>query len=571
MSQQNHFEVVIIGGGVSGLTSAALFSRFGLRTCVLEMDARPGGYIAGFRRKDFRFDSAIHWLNQCGDSGLVTKAFEAIGKDYPKAKTQTNIRRFLGPDMDFLVTNDPDQLKKSLIEKFPEDRKGIIRFFKDAKRLCKSFDGYEKIIRTPLTMTAREKAARAFRMLKFAGPFIPHVRFSGEKGVRKGLNKYFKSEKLKQIFAAEPDLLSCLIPISWAYSQDFQTPPEGGSQSFAEWLVHVIQHFGNEVRFKSRVKEIHVDGNVATGVTYISKGEEHQLTADHIIAACDVETLYEKMLPKEVSPSKLVHKLRDAELYASAVTLSIGIDCLPESLGFGEEIIYVADPSLPREKLGDGDPKTSGMHVLAPSVRDQSLAPNGKGTLTIFIPGFIDQFNQWETTLGPDGQYIRGDEYKTLKNDIAQILIERLEKQMGVDISKHIEYLDIATPVTHHRYTGNRGGTMMGARPGKENMKAKIAHYKTPVENLLLSGHWAELGGGVPVAVKASLNTTLMVLQKTRPDAFKSFAQYVDGKISAEQLGFSDAVKHYPENWQQRPTPAQRREKKAQTDTKAIA
>ena len=63
---KDKYDVLIIGAGISGLTSAALYSRFGMSVCLLEMDARPGGYLAGFRRNDFRFDSAIHWLNQCG-------------------------------------------------------------------------------------------------------------------------------------------------------------------------------------------------------------------------------------------------------------------------------------------------------------------------------------------------------------------------------------------------------------------------------------------------------------------------------------------------------------------------
>ena len=55
------YDVIVIGAGISGLTAAGLLSRAGLSVCVLEMDARPGGYLAGFRRKDFRFDlSLIH-------------------------------------------------------------------------------------------------------------------------------------------------------------------------------------------------------------------------------------------------------------------------------------------------------------------------------------------------------------------------------------------------------------------------------------------------------------------------------------------------------------------------------
>jgi 2-polyprenyl-6-methoxyphenol hydroxylase-like FAD-dependent oxidoreductase len=38
-------DVVMIGAGMGGLTSAALLAKAGLDVCVIEMDARPGGQI----------------------------------------------------------------------------------------------------------------------------------------------------------------------------------------------------------------------------------------------------------------------------------------------------------------------------------------------------------------------------------------------------------------------------------------------------------------------------------------------------------------------------------------------
>ena len=84
-------------------------------------------------------------------------------------------------------------------------------------------------------------------------------------------------------------------------------------------------------------------------------------------------------------------------------------------------------------------------------------------------------------------------------------------------LREHILFYEVATPVTHWRYTGNRGGTMMGAKPGRANMQNGVARYRTPVNNLLLGGHWAELGGGVPIAVKAGANSALMVLRPNGP------------------------------------------------------
>ena len=56
------FDVIIIGAGVSGLTAAALLSKAGLKVCVLERHYLIGGYLQGFDRKGFVFDTAIHWF-----------------------------------------------------------------------------------------------------------------------------------------------------------------------------------------------------------------------------------------------------------------------------------------------------------------------------------------------------------------------------------------------------------------------------------------------------------------------------------------------------------------------------
>lgn len=561
MSQTNHFDVVIIGAGISGLTSAGLFSRLGYSVCILEMDARPGGYIAGFKRLDYRFDSAIHWLNQCGPNGLITKAFQFIGTDYPKCEIQHLVRRYKLDDMDYLVTTNVDDFMNELIRDFPEDEKGIRRFFRDAKRISKSFADFENINRNMSTMGLFEKAVRGMKMLKFVIPFIPHITYSGDEGVKKGLKNYFTNEKLMRLFGAEHDLLSCLIPISWAHIQDFQYPPKGGSQTFAEWLAHVTYEYKNEIRFQSRVKEIILEGNKAVGVRYDQKKKEgpQEVFGKYIVAACDVETLYEKMLPKGFVPDKKLKVLKDAELYASAVTLSIALDCTAESLGFGKEMYYIADGGTSRDDLGNGKPETSGIHVVASSTRDTSMAPEGKGTLTIFIPGWLDKFNNWETKTNDKGEVERGEEYKKLKQEISDIVIARVNKKFGIDILKHVVYLDIATPVTHLRYTGNRGGTMMGARPGKANMQAKVAHYKTPVNNLYLSGHWAELGGGIPVAVRAALNTTLLILKMEDKTKFRLLANYVDGNLSPEQIEKSDLTLPYANNWEMNLTPAHKK------------
>ncbi|HUT76755.1 MAG TPA: FAD-dependent oxidoreductase, partial [Polyangia bacterium] len=72
-------DVAVIGGGIGGLVTGALLARAGIEVCVIEAGAKPGGYLAGFSRGGFAFDTAVHWLNQCGPDGMVRRIFDLIG------------------------------------------------------------------------------------------------------------------------------------------------------------------------------------------------------------------------------------------------------------------------------------------------------------------------------------------------------------------------------------------------------------------------------------------------------------------------------------------------------------
>ncbi len=531
-----YYDVIIIGGGISGLTSSALLSKAGFSCCVFEKNDKLGGYLAGFDRKGFKFDTAVHWLNDCRSEGFVSRILKIVDKDIPEAEKQEEIRRYLNEKSDFLLTNNPDNLKKSLIKKFPEEEKGISKFFRDAHRISVSFNNYVNLGRSLETRSIFGKFLYGLKMLKFAVSFIPHIKYSGNTGVTKGLNKYSKNREFQDIFGAEQDLLSCLVPVAWAYSDNFQKTPEGGSRIYPLWLENKTKKFGGSVFVNSEVTDILVENKTVTGVKVVKNKKRYEVKCKYAVVASDAEALFEKLLPDNSEIKKRKEKIKNAELYSSALTVSVALDCTAEKLGFGEENIYFFDSSVNREDLSNGDAYKSGIHISAASVRDKTLAPEGKGTLSLFIPAWIHNNNFWECEKDENGNFIRGENYKKLKNNYAEILINRVQQRICPDLKEHILFYDVSTPITYLRYSGNKNGTMMGQRPGKNNIKNKVASYKTPIKNLFQSGHWADLGGGVPIAVKSAMNTSLMILKKENKSVFKLFADYIDGKTNVEKL-----------------------------------
>jgi len=517
MESDSQFDVAVIGAGISGLTAAALLSKAGLRVVVLEAGPRPGGYLAGFKRNGFVFDSAIQWLNQCQPGGLSYKLFEYLGADFPKCRPLTRVRRYKGDSFDYLLTNDPVRLQDRLIKDFPSEKEGIRRFFKDARVLGEHLQILNSRMRAMETMSLWEKTGYGLRMLHWVLPVWKHLKISAEKG----LERYFRSEDLKKIFCSEDSMMAVMVPIGWAFMGDFQAPPTGGSSAFIEWLCGRIESSGSQIMLEHPVQSVLLQDGRAAGVT-LDTGEA--VEARYVLGACDLETLYEKMLPPGTIPKDLALRLKQADLYYSTVSVFIGLDCDAAGLGFDEELICLTRDDVPRMDHSSGDPRKTSLIVIAPSVRDPSLAPEGKGTLTIHCPAYLDYADRWKTDEG----LVRGDAYRSFKREFAEIMIERVEKALAPDLRKHIEVLEIATPVTYLRYTGNRDGSIMGARPSNKNIKNKIAHYRTPVQNLLLAGHWAEYGGGLPIAMKAAANASLLILQQTHKSAYMELREVVD-------------------------------------------
>lgn len=524
---EKKFDVVIIGAGVSGLTAAALLSKAGLSVCVLERHRLIGGYLQGFERRGFVFDTAIHWLNQYDEKGSVTNVFKYLGNDFPMPIGMKRIHRHILKDYEFLLSNNPDELKNKLIEDFPDEKEGIEKFFKAAREVAEVSKKFPKFFISSETKNGLSKYFFKLKQLGIIYPLIKYALYGGEKGVEKGLRKFFKNEKLIRIFCSEPDLLSCLFPIAWAYNNDYQNPPIGGSQVIPEWLAKKVNPETSEIILSADVFKIDVKDNKFNSVTYKKRLKEFTVYGTYLIAACDTDVLYKKLLPSSLVPQKLKAKLDSAELYSSSVTISVALKCSAESLGFGDEMIQLFNEDVGRKEHSSGDPYKSFISILAPTVRDKTLAPENHGTLNIFVPAWMNYCNNWGTSLNTSGEYDRNEQYKQIKEEFAQIIFERIEKSFCKNLREHILFYEVATPITYYRYTHNKDGSMMGTRPGKINMQLKVAHYKTPIKNIIIGGHWAELGGGVPIAVKAAYNASMIVLKDYKPSAYKAMENYI--------------------------------------------
>jgi prolycopene isomerase len=521
--------VGIIGAGVGGLAAAALLAQAGLEVCVLEAAPKPGGCLAGFNRSGFVFDTAVHWLNQSGPGGMVRRLLDCAGPDAPATPTMQRIRRYRGDGFDYLLTNDPDALLRSLSSDFPEDRAGLAAFFSAARNLGASFARMGVNIRAEQTMTLPERLRAVLRMTAAGLPFL---RYAGA-GADKGLRRFFRGPILDRMWRAESGLIACMMPVAWAYSGDFQRPAEGGSQRIPAWLAEVCRGAGGRISCGRKVERIVVEGGRAVALRYGTgegRATEGEIRCRHVIAACDAESIYRRLLPAGTVSRSFCDRLASAEIYDSAVSVFIGLSSPAADLGIGEELVHITAGGLSRRDHTSGDPEKAEINLLVPSISDPGLAPPGKATLILHASASIGHNDTWKT--GPG--FERGEGYRELKQRFADTLVDRVERNLGVDLRSRIEVCEVATPITYRRYTGNRDGAMMGFRPSWRNLRSGLARRVTPIGNVLVGSQWAELGGGLPGALRAGANAAAIILKGERPEAFSKLRDALDGRVGSD-------------------------------------
>jgi prolycopene isomerase len=281
----------------------------------------------------------------------------------------------------------------------------------------------------------------------------------------------------------------------------------------------------------TRVTRIVVEGDRATAVRYATGGSAGglgEMRCRHVVAACDAATVYRDLLPDNAVGRRLLERMERAEVHDSAVSVFLGLSSPPAGLRIREELVHLTRDGVGRGDHSSGDPAMTEINLTIPSISDPTLAPPGKATMILHTAARIGQNGTWRT--GPG--LARGEAYEDFKRRYAEVLLDRVERSFGVDLRSSVEVCEVATPVTYGRLTGNRDGAIMGFKPTRGNLRARVARSTTPVRNVLMGGQWAEVGGGVPSAVRAGANVAAIILRDENPAAFASLREIMDGSVA---------------------------------------
>ena len=110
------FDLVVIGGGMGGLATAALSQKFGLRTALLEAHTKLGGCAGYFKRGTYAFDAGATALMGFEVGEPIGDLLRVLGIDFPTEPTPSY--RVHLPDRRLDIVPDSSAFVASSIEMF---------------------------------------------------------------------------------------------------------------------------------------------------------------------------------------------------------------------------------------------------------------------------------------------------------------------------------------------------------------------------------------------------------------------------------------------------------------------
>lgn len=474
---------MIIGAGIGGLTAAAYLARAGVNVLVVERTEKAGGYCGTFFRDGFKFDEAVHYINNLAPGSSFHSLCDELGvfSRVQLIRIDPSDHLVMGA-LRFSVYRDLNRTVKQLQDLFPEEAEGITRFFETVAH---------------------------FNFSELYGRY-------SKKTLYEVLGEFFHSRQLVTvlgIFAATlgllPDQLSGLAGLAYYRGSilDGGYHPIGGAQAFANALRDIVTSHGGEITYGRHVQRISISPRGVEGVV-LDDGTDVQSRV--VISNCDVTQTFLKLVGRDHFEEDVIDRIEHMRPSLSNFVVYLGLRGSLEAdvptccnlWYFPFKEYREASVDLTKDDREDGF-----VHISFPSLHDRTMAPKNHESVILFA-----------------GASFRNEEYwRQRKESFMELLIRRASR-----VIPHLEERIVVklpgTPQTLLRYTLNREGSYRGWAPTPDQAKLGLVPQRTQIPGLLLAGHWitTPVGHGgvsmVAMSGRSAAKLAMGILKKNRRD-----------------------------------------------------
>jgi phytoene dehydrogenase-like protein len=441
MNQQNEYDTIIIGAGMSGLAAGIRLAHYDQRVCVLEKHWTIGGLNSFYRVNGRNYDVGLHAMTNFTEKGAkkgplarLLKQLRFRWDDFQLAEQAGSRIAFPGIHLDF--TNDIQTLLTEVESKFPHQKDAF-------QNLLNKLVDYDDLTQDDFALSTRKILGEILSDPLLIEMLLCPLMWYGN--------------------AREHDMdwgQFCIMFRS-IFLEGFARPFKG-VRLILKHLVRRFRELGGELRLRSGVAKICVDHGHATGVQ-LENGT--MLTAKRILSSAGIIETMRMCDDQSISQVQMAGELSFIE------SISV-LECQPKKFGFDKTIVFYNDSETfhwtkPSNQLCD---VRTGV-ICSPNNYLYSSADGELDAGFVRLTTIADH-QRW-SDLSPE-RYAY-EKLRWYDESVASAV------RFMPDFRRHVIDTDVFTPKTIRRFTSHDNGAVYGA-PDKQ------LDGTTRLDNLFLCG-----------------------------------------------------------------------------------
>jgi phytoene desaturase len=462
--------VLIIGGGVAGLSAGCYALRSGFRTTIVEHNLALGGVCTAWQRGPYTVDGCVHWLT----GGPFARAYEEVGilPQLPLRTLDTWVTyRDARDGLVIPFSRDLDAFVARLAELAPEDRSELGRLREAAAEVVRMQPPLDAPQLTPL-----RDHVRAFWELRGTVGTLIHFR----KPISVWTSEHLHNERLRRMFRCTMpgDAPALFLAMVLGYlEQGYLSRPVGGTAAFRAALERSYCELGGEAVLHATVDEVLVERDRATGVRL---ADGRMLPADIVLSTASAPETVLRLLGGRYDAAATRERLALWKLFDPIVLASFGV----EDAYAGTPGMLLIDGMAP---FSIGGRESDYLYVRVCN-DDASFAPAGHSVVQAML---ATDYDWWAT---------RGTHYGHEKDAVTETVLGLLEPHFA-GLRANVRMTDLATPLTYWNMARSWRGAYEGWIPNSGSFFGQVDKKLAGLRGFYMAGQWVELGGGIPLAV----------------------------------------------------------------------